>query len=52
MAELRTRMIRQMQLHRLADKTQHAYLRRVRALARHFQMPPERLSARPVTQVI
>lgn len=48
MTELRARMIRQMQLHRLADKTQQAYLWHVRALARHFQTPPDRLSARQV----
>jgi len=48
MTELRSRMVRQMQLHRLAEKTQRAYLGHVRALARHFHLPPDRLSATQV----
>ena len=44
MTQLRDRMIRQMQLHRLADKTQKSYLWHVKALARYYHTPPDRLS--------
>jgi integrase/recombinase XerD len=44
MTELRARMIRQMQLHRLAPRTQEAYLAHVRQLAAFYHTPPDRLS--------
>jgi len=44
MTELRARMIRQMQLHRLAPRTQEAYLAQVRQLAAFYRTPPNRLS--------
>ncbi len=43
MTPLRAQMIRTMELHRLADKTQRAYLHHVSALARHYRRSPDRL---------
>jgi len=44
MTALRTRMIHQMQVHRLAPKTQEAYLRSIAGLARFYHQPPDRLT--------
>lgn len=44
MTPLRAQMIRTMELHRLTDKTQRAYLYHVSALARHYHRSPDRLT--------
>jgi integrase/recombinase XerD len=43
MTELRKRMIEDLQLRGLADRTQEAYVSAVRQLAKHFQKPPDEL---------
>ena len=48
MTELRARMIRTMQLHRLADKTQQVYLWHVTKLAQFYNQPPDRLTAEQI----
>ncbi len=48
MSELRERMIRDMQLRRLSDRTQESYLHGVRGLAKHFMRPPDQLTDREV----
>ncbi len=44
MTALRERMIEDLQLHGLADKTREAYLRAVRQLAAYCNKPPDRIS--------
>src|SRR5436190_23820267 len=41
---LRRRMLQDLQLAGLSERTQEAYLRSVRQLADHFHTPPDRLS--------
>jgi len=48
MTALRAQMIKQMQLHRLAPGTQHAYLDAVKNLARFYRQSPDRLTPRQV----
>lgn len=52
MSELRDRMIRDMQLRRLSDRTQESYLFGVRDLAKHFMRPPDQLTDREVQDYI
>jgi integrase/recombinase XerD len=52
MGMLREQMIRAMQLRRLADATQKAYLEAVVGLAKHFMVSPDRLSARQIQDYI
>ena len=44
MSELRRRMIENMQLQGLSSGTQHAYVRAVRVMAKHFHQSPDQLS--------
>jgi len=44
MTALRERMIEDLQLHGFAEKTQEAYLRAVRQLARYYKKSPDRIS--------
>lgn len=46
MTALRTEMIKQMQVHRLAPKTQRAYIDAVKGLATFYRQSPERLTPR------
>ncbi len=48
MTALRTRMIRQMQLYRLAPRTQTVYLWHMRKLAAFHQCPPDQLTPRQI----
>ncbi len=48
MSELRTRMIRDLQLAGLGQGTQQLYLRAVRQLATYYMVSPDRLSERQV----
>jgi hypothetical protein len=41
---LRQRMLQDLQIAGLSERTQEAYLRAVRQLADHFHTPPDRLS--------
>lgn len=52
MSELRDRMIREMQLRRLSDRTQESYIQGVRSLAKHFMRPPDQLTDREVQDYI
>lgn len=52
MSELRERMIRDMQLRRLSDRTQETYLLGVRCLAKHYMRPPDQLTDREVQDYI
>lgn len=52
MTPLRERMIRQMRLHRLAEKTQKTYLWHITSLARHYQTPPDQLTASQVQEYL
>ena len=45
---LRQRMLQDLQLAGLSERTQEAYLRAVRQLADHFHTPPDRLSEQQV----
>src|SRR5205807_7935851 len=45
---LRQRMLQDLQLAGLSERTQEAYLRSVRQLADHFHTPPDRLSEHQV----
>ena len=44
MTELRRRMIQDMRLHGLAAGTQETYVRAVKALAKHYNQPPDQLT--------
>lgn len=48
MTPLRAEMIRQLQLKRLAENTQLAYVRAVEGLARHYWRPPDQLTTEQV----
>ena len=48
MSELRTRMINEMSLRRLAVRTQQSYLGAVTGLARHYGLPPDQLDTQQV----
>ena len=52
MGVLRERMIRELQLRRLAPATQKAYLEAVVGLTKHFGIAPDRLSARQVQDYV
>ena len=52
MSELRERMIRDLRLAGLGEKTQRAYLRAVRQLAAYYMLPPDQLSERQVEDYI
>jgi integrase/recombinase XerD len=45
---LRQRMLQDLQLAGLSERTQEAYLRAVRQLASHYHIPPDRLSEQQV----
>jgi hypothetical protein len=45
---LRQRMLQDLQLAGLSERTQEAYLRAVRQLADHFHTPPDRLNEHQV----
>ena len=47
---LRQKMIEDMQLNGLADRTQESYLLAVRQLARHYQKPPDRINEEELRQ--
>lgn len=44
MTELRERMIREMQLHRLSERTQESYLHGVHSLAKHYRLSPDKIT--------
>ena len=48
MTDLRAKMIRDMQLRRLAPKTQEAYLAAVTGLAKHYKQSPDQIQERQV----
>ena len=48
MTLLRQKMIRDMQLRRLAPKTQEAYLAAVTGLAKHYKQSPDQIQERQV----
>ena len=48
MSELREKMIREMQLRRLSERTQESYLFVVRQLAKHYMRSPDQLTDREV----
>lgn len=48
MSELRERMIRDMQLRRLSERTQETYLLGVRNLAKHYMRSPDQITDREV----
>jgi integrase/recombinase XerD len=50
MTKLRQRMIEDMQLRGLAEKTQESYLRVVRQLAEHYHKPPDQISEEELRQ--
>ena len=52
MTPLRSKMVREMQLQRLATKTQEAYVRCVRDLAKHYRCSPDRLTVEQVRQYV
>jgi integrase/recombinase XerD len=52
MSALRKRMIRDMQLAGLVERTQEGYLRAVRQLAAHYMVSPDRLSERNVEKYL
>ena len=52
MSELRERMIRDLRLAGLDEKTRRAYLRAVRQLAAYYMLPPDQLSERQVEDYI
>ena len=52
MSALRERMIRDLRLAGLDEKTQRAYLRAVRQLAAYYMLPPDQLSERQVEDYI
>ena len=52
MSELRDRMIRDMQLAGLLERTRRQYLRAVRQLAAYYMVSPDRLSKRNVEHYV
>ena len=44
MTPLRKRMIEDLQLRRLGERTQESYVRAVRQLAEHFNKPPDKIT--------
>jgi hypothetical protein len=50
MTKLRQRMIEDMQLRGLAEKTQDAYLRAVRQLAEYYAKSPDQISEEELRQ--
>ena len=50
MTASRQRMVEDMQLRGLAEKTQDAYLRAIRQLAEHYGQPPDRISEEELRQ--
>src|SRR6266478_5095619 len=52
MTPLRTRMIEDMKLAGLADKTQEVYQQAVRGLAKHYRRPPDQLSEAEVRRYL
>lgn len=52
MTPLREKMIKAMQLRGLADSTQQSYLRRVTALAKHYQRPPDQLTKEEIQEYV
>ena len=52
MSELREKMIRDMQLRQLSDRTQESYLFGVRSLAKHYMRPPDQITDREVQDYI
>jgi len=52
MSELRDRMIRDMQLAGLLERTRRQYLRAVRQLAAYYMVSPDRLSERNVEHYV
>ncbi|TPW20590.1 MAG: integrase family protein [Elusimicrobia bacterium] len=52
MTQLRERMIREMQLRRLSERTQEAYLHAVHRLAKHYMRPPDQITDREVQDFI
>ena len=52
MSQLRDRMIREMQLRRLSERTQEAYLHAVHRLAKHYMRPPDQISDNEVLDFI
>ena len=52
MSKLRENMIRDMQLHRLSERTQESYVRGVESLAKHYKRSPDQLSDREVQDFI
>ncbi len=51
MTKLRQRMIEDMQLRGLSEKTQESYLRSVRQLAEHYHKAPDQISEEELTTV-
>jgi len=52
MSKLRERMIRDMQLRRLSEKTQESYVHGVKSLAKHYMLSPDQLSDHQVQDFI
>jgi site-specific recombinase XerD len=52
MSALSDQMTRDMQLRRLADRTQEAYLHGVRSLAKHYKRSPDQLTDREIQDYI
>src|SRR5260370_33623337 len=52
MTPLRARMIEDMKLGGLADKTQEVYQQAVRGLAKHYRRPPDQLSEAEVRRYL
>jgi len=50
MTPLRQRMVEDMQLRGLSEKTQDAYVRAVRQLAEHYGRSPDRISEEELRQ--
>lgn len=51
-SELREKMIREMQLRQLSERTQESYLFGVRSLAKYFMRPPDQLSDQQIQDFI
>lgn len=52
MSELREKMIREMQLRQLSERTQESYLFGVRSLAKHYMRPPDQLTDQQIQDFI
>lgn len=50
MTELRRRMLEDMKLHGLAASTQQIYINAIRALAKHFNRPPDQINEQEIRQ--